>query len=446
MTAVWSERQGMGTGYKIRSARLTTGGALADADLAVSDGFIPPAALAVGAGGHVTSAWTCCVGQGVPPSLQVRHWHATPAAPGIAGITPGDGTLTVAVSPPLAREPAFDAVYYDYSTDGGATWTTRVPPSTVSPIRIGNLTNGVAYAIRVRAVNVAGVGAASPAVAGTPLSAPAAPTGLIVAAQSGRRVTLQWRPPTAGVQVTGYVIQGGSDAGEVEASLPVPSGLPTVTFDAPPGAFHVRVHAVAGPAWSPPSNEIRIYVDVPIRPSPPRDLRRLVNGTSVSLSWRNTFEQGPPAGIRLVVTSARGSSTIALPVVETFRVDGVAAGTYEVEVRAVNAYGDSGFGSGAQVNVPASCGGPSQGPPQVPADFVAATSGRGYHISWSPPAAGSAVEGYVVQIAGSHTGTTTTTSRSLDGVAPPGSYTVSVAATNGCGMGPATAPATMVIP
>jgi hypothetical protein len=56
------------------------------------------------------------------------------------------------------------------------------------------------------------------------------------------------------------------------------------------------------------------------------------------------------------------------------------------------------------------------------------------------------VEGYVVQIAGSHTGTTTTTSRSLDGVAPPGSYTVSVAATNGCGMGPATAPATMVIP
>jgi hypothetical protein len=259
-------------------------------------------------------------------------------------------------------------------------------------------------------------------------------------------VTLQWRPPVAGAAVTGYVIQGGGEPGEVVASVTVASGLPTLTFDAPPGAFYVRVHAVAGPAWSPPSNEVRIYVDMPLRPSPPSDLRRLANGSSVSLSWRNTFEQGAPTGVLLRVSSPQGSSTIALPVVETFRLDGVPAGTYVVQVTAVNAAGESGFGSQAQVVVPASCADATQGPPHAPTGFVAATSGRSYHLAWEPPATGPALESYIVQVGGSFTGATPTTSRVLSGVAPPGAYTISVAARNSCGIGPSTASMTIVIP
>jgi len=445
--AVWTERWGAGPlGSKVRSARLTSGGDVSVTDLAFGE-YNTDAALAVGAGGQVTIAWIReVVTAPTDPTVEAVEWQATPAAPAIARLTPGDGTLTVTVSPPPVRERAFDAVYYDYSTDDGATWTRRVLPSTVSPLRIGGLTNGVAYAVRVRAVNVAGPGAASAAVVGTPLAAPGAPTGLLVAAQTGRRVTLQWRPPLGGVTPTGYVVEGGGEAGEVEASLVVASGLPTLTFDAPPGSYFVRVHAVAGPAWSPPSNEIRIYVDVPLRPSPPRDLLRLVDGSSVSLSWRNTFEQGTPTGVLLRVDGARGSSTIALPVVETFRIDGVPAGTYEVVVIAVNAAGESGWDVRPQLRVPDSCDGASQGPPRVPTDLVAATSGRGYYLSWAPPSAGPAVESYVVQIGGSYTGTIATTSRALSGAAATGAYTISVAARNSCGAGPATAPATVVIP
>ncbi|MGE0461642.1 MAG: hypothetical protein AB7Q16_09760 [Vicinamibacterales bacterium] len=445
LTAVWSERGGASpSSHTIRGARLTSSGDRTVTDLAVGD--LSGGAIGVGAGGHAAVVWMR--GYNAPAEVEVLTWRATPAAPGIASVWPGSGTLTVTVAPPDTHEPAFAPIYYDYSTDDGVTWTTRMPASTVSPVRIGGLANGVAYAVRVRAVNIAGPGAASPPVVGTPVDAPTAPTGLMVARQVGRRVTLQWRPPAAGVPVTGYVVHGGGEAGEVEAGLPVASGLPTLTFDAPPGAYYVRVHALAGAAWSPPSNEIRIYADVPLRPSAPRNLRRVVDGSSVALSWENTFELGAPTGVVLEVVRAGSSSIVPLPVVETFRVDGVPAGRYEVYVRTVNAVGESGFGSGSGItfDVPASCGDAAQGPPHVPTDLVAVSSGLNYHVAWAPPADGPAVESYVVQVDGSYTDTTTTTSRVLSGLAPPGVYAVSVAGRNSCGTGPATAPATVLVP
>jgi DNA-binding beta-propeller fold protein YncE len=64
---------------------------------------------------------------------------------------------------------------YEYSTDDGATWKTRSPVSTTSPITISGLTNGTTYRVKLRAVNNIGPSAASSAVAVTPVSAPDAP-------------------------------------------------------------------------------------------------------------------------------------------------------------------------------------------------------------------------------------------------------------------------------
>jgi hypothetical protein len=62
-----------------------------------------------------------------------------------------------------------------------------------------------------------------------------------------------------------------------------------------------------------------------------------------------------------------------------------------------------------------------------------------------PPINGPAVEGYEVRVAGAFTGTLTTAERFLTGVGAPGTYAISVAATNACGVGPATAPVTVVL-
>jgi surface protein len=100
--------------------------------------------------------------------------RTTPAAPTITAITPGSRQFTVAFS---AGDDGGSAITnYEYSTDGGATWTTRSPISFASPIIITGLTNGTAYNVRIRAVNAAGPGAESNQITATPrASAPPTP-------------------------------------------------------------------------------------------------------------------------------------------------------------------------------------------------------------------------------------------------------------------------------
>ena len=59
------------------------------------------------------------------------------------------------------------------------------------------------------------------------------------------------------------------------------------------------------------SNEIRIFVAVPRPPSAPAQLLAAVNGAEVALSWKNTFEGGPPVGLLL-----SGSTVASLPLGE----------------------------------------------------------------------------------------------------------------------------------
>jgi hypothetical protein len=247
LTLVWQQLD------LIHAARRSAGGVISTTTLTRDDD--PIVAVAAGVAGHVAVLWRG--GATIDTrSMNVVEWRATPTPPRIDVITPGDGRLTVRVTPPVSDEPAFAARSYDYSVDDGATWTRDGSGLLVSPVRITGLTNGVAYPVRVRALNHAGAGAPSPAVPAVPQPAPAAPTALTVVAQSGRVVTLQWTPGLGAMPAAGYVVEGGELPGQVQATLPVTSGLPTLTFEAPPGAYYLRVHAVAGAAWSASSNEI----------------------------------------------------------------------------------------------------------------------------------------------------------------------------------------------
>ena len=90
-----------------------------------------------------------------------------PTAPTITGITPGNGTLSVAFTAPVS-DGGSAITNYKYSTDNGGTFTAVSPASTTSPILISGLTNGTTYQVKILAVNSVGVGAASAAVSGTP--------------------------------------------------------------------------------------------------------------------------------------------------------------------------------------------------------------------------------------------------------------------------------------
>lgn len=271
---------------------------------------------------------------------------------------------------------------------------------------------------------------------------PDAPIGLKVASVMGNTVALVWSPPSSGSTPTGYALEGGVNPGEVLASLPTGSPSPTFTVTAPTGTFYARLHAVGLGGRSPASNEIRLFVNVPTPPSAPADLLGLANGPSLALSWRNTFEGGAPASVVLDVSGAL-STSVPLGLAESFAFNGVPPGTYTFTVHGVNAAGIAGANSNpVTLTFPGLC----SGPPQPPTNFVAYREGRTIFVSWDSPSAGSAPTGFVVNVSGSYNGSVPTTARRLSGAVGPGTYTLTVAATNACGTGAESAPRTITVP
>ncbi len=141
-----------------------------------------------------------------------------PGAPAAPTLTGGDAQVTAAWAPPAAGGPA--DTYDADITVAGAGWDNRtsVTGLTDTTTVFGDLTNGLGYAVRVRAVNAEGEGPWSPTAYATPASgspppeAPAVPT---LTAGVGQ-VTAEWSAP--------------------------PSGAPADTFDAN--------ITVAGTGWS----------------------------------------------------------------------------------------------------------------------------------------------------------------------------------------------------
>jgi surface protein len=139
--------------------------------------------------------------------------RTTPAAPTITTITPGNRQLTVAFR---AGDDGGSAITnYQYSTNGGATWTPRSPISFASPLIITGLTNGTAYNVRIRAVNAAGTGAPSNQITATPsTSAPPTPS------------------PTPG--------PGPADSSPTPAPTPTPTPTPASTAPAQQAPDDIR--------------------------------------------------------------------------------------------------------------------------------------------------------------------------------------------------------------
>lgn len=94
-----------------------------------------------------------------------------PSAPTNLSATPGESSVSVDFDSP-DNDGGAAITGYEYSLDNGDNWTAVPGAVTTSPITIAGLTNGVAVTILLRAVNAAGVGAASTAVTATPSAPP----------------------------------------------------------------------------------------------------------------------------------------------------------------------------------------------------------------------------------------------------------------------------------
>jgi hypothetical protein len=137
-----------------------------------------------------------------------------------------------------------------------------------SQLNVGNTTSvsgagpAATYYWRVRGYNAAGFGAASAEASfllSTSCAAPGAPQGFTYTIGANRFVTLSWGPSPGGGGPFAYTIDVGFSSGQTLLSLPVGTGT-TVSVQAPPGTYFVRVRASNTCSISPPSMERTIVV------------------------------------------------------------------------------------------------------------------------------------------------------------------------------------------
>jgi hypothetical protein len=270
---------------------------------------------------------------------------------------------------------------------------------------------------------------------------PQPPTGLVVDSVEGTLVTVRFTAPLFGPAPTGFVLKGGILPGQVLAELPTGHTAPIFTFTAPIGSFFIRMHTLTASGESGPSNEVALHVGVPVPPSAPQGLLGLVDGSTVALTWKNTFGGGPPANSVLEVTGSLVTSLTMGPA-ESFTFAGVPPGTYSVRVRATNDGGMSPPSDPVTLTFP----GPCTGPPAEPEHFLAYAIGNTIFVVWDPPASGAATTLDVLDVSGAFTGAFATAGRRLSGVVGSGTYNVSVRATNACGSSVPTAVQAITIP
>ncbi len=270
---------------------------------------------------------------------------------------------------------------------------------------------------------------------------PQPPTALYASSIVGNTVTLRWNAPALGAAPTTYILEGGVNPGDVLASVPTGSTAPTVTLVAPTGAFFVRMHTQSGAEKSAASNEIQVFVNTPTPPSAPANLLGLVNGSTLGLAWRNTFEAGAPTSVIIDVTGTL-SGSVPLGLTESFSFAGVPPGTFTFTVRAANGAGPSVASNPVTFTFPAVC----SGGPQPPVNFLAYKVGSTLFVLWDPPTAGPAPASYVLNVTGSFVGGIPIPGRAISGAVAPGTYNLSVQSTNACGTSPATPVQSVVVP
>ena len=274
-------------------------------------------------------------------TITVTRAATTPSAPTITSITPGDQQLSVAFTAP-SSDGGSAITNYQYSIDGGSTFTAVSPAATTSPITIIGLSNGTPYNIQIKAVNAIGDGTATASTAATPVTTPGAPSiGTAAVAGVSGTATVPFTAPASngGSAITSYTatsFPGGFTGTLSQAG----SGTITVTGLANGIAYTFTVkatNAAGAGAASAASNSVTPYTtpDAPtIGSAVPGDGQATVTFTAPTFT-------GGTAITGYTVTSSPGSVT-ATGSGNPITITGLTNGTpYTFTVTATNAAGTS---------------------------------------------------------------------------------------------------------
>lgn len=230
------------------------------------------------------------VGPGTPSAVLAATPATLPGAPTGLVASPGNQSASIAFTPAPANGSA--VLNYEFSLDGGGSWTPFAPPVATSPVTITGLTNGVSYAVQLRAINGLGTGPASATVNVVPAAVPDAPTGLVAVA-GDQQITLNFvAGADNGSPITGYEysLDGGLNwlafNPPITASPGVISGLVNGT------PYNVVIRAVS--SVGPSAASATVSATPAGLPLAPTGLTASGQDGAVSLSFTPGADNGSP--------------------------------------------------------------------------------------------------------------------------------------------------------
>ena len=366
--------------------------------------------------------------------------NTIPAAP--TGLSATTTATTIALS---WTDPS-DSTITGYAYRLGTGVWTAISGATATTVAhtISSLAEGTAYSVTLRASNSAGASAASTAVSATTGTNPPAQTTGLLASVSGTTLSLTWDDPSDST-ITGYQYRtkAGTAAYGSWATI-TGSGASTTSTDitglSNSTIYSVQVRAVNGGGNGTASTAVTGLLTVPATPT---GLSGSTTTTSVTLTWTDPSdstitgyayryrESGGNYGSWTTVSGAVTTVTISTGLTE--------GTTYDWQIRATNATGDSGATTAVSTTLGVTL-------PAAPTGLTATATGVSIALSWTDPSdssitsyeirtkAGTAAYGSWATISGS---TATTTSHTLSSLSSGTLYTAQIRAVNSGGEGPA---------
>ena len=199
-------------------------------------------------------------GGGNNPSAPTTPSIAAPAQP--SGLTAKAGNAQVALSwnnPDNATITKWQV--QQKQGDGSYGPWVDIPNSTATTTSytVTGLTNGMAYSLRIRAVNAGGNSPASAEVRATPMAPPLKPTGVTATAGHGQ-VTLSWDNPD-NATITRWQVQQKEGSGSYGAWRDIPNSTASTTSHTVTGltngvSYSFRIRAVNAGGNGAPSDEV----------------------------------------------------------------------------------------------------------------------------------------------------------------------------------------------
>jgi hypothetical protein len=339
----------------------------------------------------------------------------------------------------------------DAMPDGGAlrTWKpVDVSGGSVSVIDTSD--SAVLFGGLLRDLDQIDIGAVLYPLAGLP-GAPPPPTTPDILVR-GSMLTLNWTAPPLGSRPTAYVIEGGSGPGMRDLANFSTGNTSTsfATAGLGAGTYYVRMRSLNASGSGRPTLEQAFVVGASGcsgPPAAPLDVRAVVTGSSVALTWRDS-PQSIATSYRLVAGSTSGGSdlgTIDVGAATTYTTQ-APTGAYFVRALAQNPCG-TGVPSAEAVAVV----GGALVPPGAVFALSGSVTGSTVSLSWAPPSIGTGPFQYRVE-AGSAPGlsnlaTIVAPSPSfVTAGVPPGVYYVRVRAISATGVSPAGNEIVVVVP